>query len=424
KRKLATLEGNAQQVTLISFHPEGELVASAGWEGVVRIWEPGSRRQVIKLPFGVQVGFSKGGRWLGVAWEDGVRAQLLEAVPSRQYHTFAPRPSRAETILYEGAISERDGILALGMNDGVHFFDLVAHREAGRITLGTTLSVHFQKHGEELITCGPASGLQRWTIERAANGFKVRLAHRSPLPSTPMRAVSRSGGTVLAVVSEESNQARLIDLEDDAVSEKSLDHDGISVAALSPDGRFVATAGWHSSQVRLWETRTSALLHEWSFRGPMNVFFTPKSDELIICRDAAFDFVNLSTLAIQRTVARELEVYPGTVSFTADGTLMAMELSPGVLHLKEVATGRTLAKLEDPYGDRATWTGFTAGGSQLVVAARYAGVIHLWDLRALREKLKPMGLDWNWPEFPASRSGPKPAIGSEIYFDVSSETTR
>jgi hypothetical protein len=46
---------------------------------------------------------------------------------------------------------------------------------------------------------------------------------------------------------------------------------------------------------------------------------------------------------------------------------------------------------------------FTPDATQLVVVARYAGAIHRWDLRAIRERLKTMNLDWDWPEFPAAR---------------------
>jgi tetratricopeptide (TPR) repeat protein len=88
---------------------------------------------------------------------------------------------------------------------------------------------------------------------------------------------------------------------------------------------------------------------------------------------------------------------------------MALEMAPAVLHLKEAATGRTVAKLEDPFGDRATWQGFTPDGTQLVVIAKYAGVIHLWDLRALRRRLKAMNLDWDWAEFSPAPAGATPA---------------
>jgi hypothetical protein len=87
------------------------------------------------------------------------------------------------------------------------------------------------------------------------------------------------------------------------------------------------------------------------------------------------------------------------VAFSPDGKLMALEMAPAVIHLKETATGRTVARLEDPHGDRIGWLGFTPDGTRLVTAAWYAKAIHVWDLRAIRARLKSMDLDWEWPEF-------------------------
>jgi tetratricopeptide (TPR) repeat protein len=84
---------------------------------------------------------------------------------------------------------------------------------------------------------------------------------------------------------------------------------------------------------------------------------------------------------------------------------MALEMAPAVLHQKEVATGRTVAQLEDPNGDQAAWQGFTPDGTQLVVLAGAAKAIHIWDLRAIRKQLKTMNLDWNWTEFSPARTG-------------------
>jgi hypothetical protein len=47
------------------------------------------------------------------------------------------------------------------------------------------------------------------------------------------------------------------------------------------------------------------------------------------------------------------------------------------------------------------WPRFTPEGTQLVVAASYAGAIHRGDLRAIRARLKTMNLGWDWPEFAA-----------------------
>jgi hypothetical protein len=62
--------------------------------------------------------------------------------------------------------------------------------------------------------------------------------------------------------------------------------------------------------------------------------------------------------------------------------------------------GRTVAQLEDPFGDRSNMISFTHDGTRLIVSSTYASAIHVWDLRAIRKRLKTMNLDWDWPEFP------------------------
>jgi tetratricopeptide (TPR) repeat protein len=58
--------------------------------------------------------------------------------------------------------------------------------------------------------------------------------------------------------------------------------------------------------------------------------------------------------------------------------------------------------------------GFTPDGTQLVVNAPFAQAVHIWDLRAIRQRLKGMGLDWDWTEFPpageSEGSGAAPTI--------------
>ena len=107
----------------------------------------------------------------------------------------------------------------------------------------------------------------------------------------------------------------------------------------------------------------------WSTNGSSEskryVFFTPDSRALIIARGDEFSFWDVATLQPIRRLRRDVAQYPGHVAFSPDGRLMALEMAPAVIHLKEVATGRTVAKLEDPHGDRATWQGFTPDGTQL-----------------------------------------------------------
>jgi Tfp pilus assembly protein PilF len=70
--------------------------------------------------------------------------------------------------------------------------------------------------------------------------------------------------------------------------------------------------------------------------------------------------------------------------------------------LVELATGRELARLEDPeqlIGQAA----LTPDGTKLVVTAPNG--LRVWDLRRVREELKKLDLDWDAPPYP-----PAPAV--------------
>src|SRR5262249_13997918 len=45
---------------------------------------------------------------------------------------------------------------------------------------------------------------------------------------------------------------------------------------------------------------------------------------------------------------------------------------------------------------------FSPDGSRLVVTTNDGPAVHVWDLRAIRRRLAPMGLDWDAPPYPES----------------------
>jgi serine/threonine protein kinase/WD40 repeat protein len=401
-RKLATLEGHVEQVTGLTFHPGGGLLASASWEGVVRLWDPGTGRQLLPLPLDGDLRFSSTGDYLGYLWSGDGHVQLLEVAQSREYRTIVSSGGGDNFGAYqEGDISPDGRLLALGMGGaGDRLWELSSGRELATLPTGSICAL-FQPDGRELLTCG-ADGLYRWPIrerKETANDLRLGPPRMIALPVAPVRAARSPDGRTLAMVSERSGAGLRMDLKAESVPGQLYTHPNASEVALSRDGRWIASSGWHSDRVRLWNAQTGAMVYEWVLGTQTLVFFTPDSRALIICRGDAFTFWDVDTLHMTRRLGRDVPHMVGRVAFSADGKLMALEMAPAVIHLMEVATGRTVAKLEDPNGDRATWMGFTPDGTQLVVAARYARAIHVWDLRAIRERLKIMGLDWDWPEF-------------------------
>jgi tetratricopeptide (TPR) repeat protein len=71
-----------------------------------------------------------------------------------------------------------------------------------------------------------------------------------------------------------------------------------------------------------------------------------------------------------------------------------------LIHLVEIATGRTLARIESPDLHDVAGATFSPDGSRLIVATNTGPAVHAWDLRAIRRRLAEMGLDWDAPPYP------------------------
>ena len=303
----------------------------------------------------------------------GGRARLMEVADGREYRTLVSSLGAGRGEYREGDIGA-DGLLAVGMDDGARLWDLATGRR-GRLPArpgGRTRSASSPgPDGRELLTCG-SGGLRRWPIREdpeAPGRLRIGPPRTVDLPFIPISADVRQDGRAVAVASERSGTALVVDLATEAVRCTLAPHPILNRAVLSPDGRWVATSGWHTPSVKVWDARTGAMVKELPL-GIMNTaFFSPDGRTLVTSRGDEYRFWDVASWRPARRLPWEIPSYPGWVAFSPDRKLLALELSPAVIHLVDAATGRTLAKLEDPRSDRAQWLGFTPDGARLVAIA-------------------------------------------------------
>jgi hypothetical protein len=93
--------------------------------------------------------------------------------------------------------------------------------------------------------------------------------------------------------------------------------------------------------------------------------------------------------------------FRGRGLLSPDGRLLATETGRGVIQLLDPTDGHEAARLEDPNQETTFYHCFTPDGTRLVsVTNGRAGGIHVWDLRAIRRRLKELDLDWSAPDYP------------------------
>jgi WD40 repeat protein len=163
--------------------------------------------------------------------------------------------------------------------------------------------------------------------------------------------------------------------------------------AVSPDGSLVATGSQAWDNLKVWDAGTGKLLREFSTGKYWTIpSFSPDGRWLMNRDGQCWRVEDWSPGAH----------HPGErgVAFSPDMSVAAWGGHKGYIPLADPATGRELARLEDPYQDTLTELIFSPGGTQLLGVSNHSFSVRVWDLRKLRLGLAELGLDWDTPPYP------------------------
>jgi WD40 repeat protein len=178
-----------------------------------------------------------------------------------------------------------------------------------------------------------------------------------------------------------------------------LQRPGLNRVSVSPDGKWAAGGNWKSNGVTVWDARTGKKIRELTSRSSAFGSFGPKDRWLATNSGESVRFWEVGTWKLRYTFPGYSNVC-SPVAFTSDGRFAALCRRGLGLHLLDLSTGKLVAMLASnqrrPHFESAC---FSSDGGTLVVARGDAGVC-IWDLRAIRRRLKSMGLDWDAPPIP------------------------
>jgi serine/threonine protein kinase/WD40 repeat protein len=393
------LAGHVSFICCLAFNHAGNLLASASYDGVVRLWNPDTGRQLAGYrgsSWGTQ--FSPDDRYL--AWQYGDHYGWLEVAHSQECRQlYVPRGDALADYATVPQFSADGRILAVGTDANTHFWDARSGKEIASFWLKMCDALVFHPDGRSLITVDRLAGIRQRTLE-PVGASAYRLGKPRPLFDGPdLEGASVSAdGRHLAVTQKTDNHAFVFDLQNPNAKVVLPGHRLGNRIALSPDGHWAATASWFNPLVKIWDARTGDLLRSITEPTRTQVAFSPDGRWLATSSTE----YQLWEVGTWQPKSPSKPGGPGDqldmTAFSPNGRVMA-RTDGHKIQLLETSTEKTLAILDAPGTLDMTKCQFSPDGSQLA-AVQSDQQLQLWDLRLIRQELAQMHLDWDLPPYP------------------------
>jgi eukaryotic-like serine/threonine-protein kinase len=379
------------------FNHAGSLLASNGWEWILRLWDPLSGRQLFST-FAVPPldggPFSPDGRFLAATEYDG-KLRIWEVAAGDEYRTLTANPLQSKIAFVSSTVSADGRLLAAGGSGSVGLWDLPSGKNLALIEGSPGINIVLLEPSGALLTMS-LNGLFRRQIRREPETGIVHLGapERLPVPGSPCPIAQSTDGGVLASAQFDGAVVLLADQPNHLVPLGP--HADVRGVAVSPDGQLVVTGGFSSGGAKVWKAATGKLEKDLPVGARCGSVFSPDSKRLVTCAgDSVPPQIRIWKVGAWTEVLLKEQPRGWGPAFSPDGKLLVVESGAGVAVLLDPETGKEVARLEDPNQHRARHFTFSPDGTKLVSANSDGNCLHVWDLQALRRRLAAMDLDWD-----------------------------
>jgi WD40 repeat protein len=376
-RLIHTLSGHTGPVYSAAFSPDGALLVSAGDDQSVKLWETKTGALVRTLSghtgrvnFAV---FSPDGAVLVSAGEDH-SVKLWETKTGALVRTLSghSRPVNSAAFSPDGAL-----LVSAGSDKSAKLWETKTGALVRTLSghTGFVLSAAFSPDGAVLVS---ASSDQRVKLWEAMTGALLRTL--SGHSGIVWSAAFSPDGAVL-VSANDDQSVKLWETKTGVLVRTLSGHTGrVYSAAFSPDGTSLVSAGYDKS-VKLWETKTGALLRTLSGdTGPVySATFSPDGAALVSTGyDHSVKLWDAKTGALVRTFSGHNGLV-FSAAFSPDGAVLVSAGYDESVKLWETETGAMVRNLSGHTGPVYS-AAFSPDGAVLV-STGYDHSVKLWDAK-------------------------------------------
>jgi WD40 repeat protein len=374
---------------------------SRGWDSTTRFWDPHGGQELLRVRGTSFLQFSRDGRRLAFRGYNARDLGVWELAPRDECRLLYGQQASGAQAHAGVAFAPGGRLLATGAGDGTCLWDARSGRLLARLDTGPTRDVLFDPQGRYLMTAGDA-GCRYYSLHQTSDGGGERwrvgppLTVPRPLIGAPFQLHCDGRGEGALVVDRARQVIVFRPGERPWAPVVLRGHANVSYAALSPDGRYVATGTWRGAGVRVWAADTGRPVAALPAEGSAGVAFTPDGGRLLVLESEG-DYRTYRVGGWELESSRHDPEAGFTrgfrVAFPPGGRVMAYAHDRVNLRLMDVAGGEEVALLRLPESQNLAAYQFSPDGRYLA-AVTVRGVTQLWDLYRLRDRLEGIGLSW------------------------------
>ena len=373
------LTGHTGQVGRVAFTRDGRALATAGYDGTVRLWNVTDGRSLGQLPL------VEPKRVRAIAFAPDGAVLAVVSGPTVRLWDMASRQPLGEPLVghdkdvVKAVFSPDSALVAtISLDTTIRLWDVATGRPHGPPLVGHTDAVFDAAFRDDstLVSAGWDGDVRLWDVRTGSAG-PVLHGHEG---HATLVAISAGGSTVVSA--GQDGTARVWDVAAGRPRYVLAGHLGpVSSLAVSPDGATVATGD--DRTVRLWSAATGM---------PLGPALTGHADVVIALRFLSSGSVVSGSLdgtlriwdvAGVSAVEPPLTGHDGWINAIAvspDGTTLASASGDGTARLWQVEPTRALGGAlagggPGPFHDVAI------GPRDVIAAAGGDGVVYLWDAR-------------------------------------------
>jgi serine/threonine protein kinase/WD40 repeat protein len=391
-KRCSYLRGHRNGGNHFEFSGDGTVIASAGWDGTARIWDPYSGHELLRSE-AVRCEFRAGNTLLLIHPK---RAAAWKYLRSRECRTLRAADNlllRFTDVTYWWG----GPLIACGRRDGIRIWNSENGDELAFAPLQEVGALAFDRDSHSLVTHG-GIGVYQWPITISPTGTQWKIGpprqligRTSGRDAADSLSVSRDGKRIAAVLDDDTAAVIVVATKDAGVR---LRRRNVSSLSISPDSQYVAASSSFGEGADVWSAVSGEIVAQfWPDSYGARLSHSPDGRFLAACeRDEVRLYSTSNWELLQR---RKANVNAVQIAWSSDSQRFACAINNQAC-LYDAETMAVLANFASPNdAGNVQSMRFSPHDDQLCVVYREA--VECWDLRRVRRRLCELGLDWKAP---------------------------